>query len=268
MDDVHKNIPIDTPIPSQLFEVDDDDNNAGEQTIVKAVDENGKEIGKEEEEEKESNSDSDSAVETETETETPDVSDVQTPINTRIPIPTTTTPTFPFLSLISTTSYSDVLANAGMDALLRDFDPKQPGLSPTKNINFMGGKNINYIRHLYEEQMKTVSGDVVEEEEEEEVVGMVEEVSSELRQTTKNNKCFHRMLFLEKKECIMKRFPILFQKNADLVVTAENKFREISRIYTLKKKYIEKNKEIKDIFDLELIEHRYRNEVERMGKKK
>ena len=52
-------------------------------------------------------------------------------------------------------------------------------------------------------------------------------------------------------------------------MTAENKFREISRIYILKKKFIEKNKIIKDnIFDLELIEHRYRNDVERLDKNK
>ena len=52
-------------------------------------------------------------------------------------------------------------------------------------------------------------------------------------------------------------------------MTVENKFREISRIYILKKKFIEKNKIIKDnIFDLELIEHRYRNDVERLDKNK
>ena len=52
-------------------------------------------------------------------------------------------------------------------------------------------------------------------------------------------------------------------------MTVENKFREISRIYILKKKFIEKNKIIKDnISDLELIEHRYRNDVERLDKNK
>ena len=37
----------------------------------------------------------------------------------------------------------------------------------------------------------------------------------------------------------------------------------------LKKKYIEKNNELKDlIFDLESMEQRYRNEVDRVNKKK
>ena len=59
------------------------------------------------------------------------------------------------------------------------------------------------------------------------------------------------------------------QKNADLIVTAENKFKEIRSIYVLKKKFIEKNKTLKEhIFGLELIEHRYRCETEWLDKNK
>ena len=50
---------------------------------------------------------------------------------------------------------------------------------------------------------------------------------------------------------------------------AENKFREINRIFKVKRKYVDKNKEIKDIIlDLELIEHRYRIDVDHAEKGK
>ena len=96
-----------------------------------------------------------------------------------------------------------------------------------------------------------------------------EEEEEELRTTTKNNKRFHKYLILKKKDEIVKKFPILTQKNNDLIVTAENKFKELKSIFVLKKKYIEKNKQLKEhIYGLELIEHRYRCETERMIKKK
>ena len=68
---------------------------------------------------------------------------------------------------------------------------------------------------------------------------------------------------------IVNSFPILSQKNSDLTVTAENKFREMRRIFMLKQQYIEKNNKLKDlILDLELMEQRYRNDVERVNKQK
>ena len=135
----------------------------------------------------------------------------------------------------------------------------------TKN-NRSGGKNVNFMRQLYEkEEMKIGNED---DDDDDDDNNDEKKVKSELRQTTKNNRWFHRTLFLKKKECYVRQFPILLQKNADLVVCAENKFKEIARIYTLKK-YIEKNMDLKEaIFDLELMEHRYRNEVERVNKKK
>ena len=113
------------------------------------------------------------------------------------------------------------------------------------------GKNISMLKrqHCLKEE---------EEEEEEE----------ELRTTTKNNKRFHKHLILKKKDDIVKKFPILSQKNSDLIVSAENKYKELKSIFVLKKKYIEKNKELKEhIYGLELVEHRYRCETERLNKK-
>ena len=118
------------------------------------------------------------------------------------------------------------------------------------------GKNITMLKKQYCLQ---------EEEEEEEE----EREKEELRTTTKNNKRFHKHLILKKKDDIVKKFPILSQKNSDLIVSAENKFKELKSIFILKKKYIEKNKTLKEyIYGLELVEHRYRCETERLNKKK
>ena len=115
------------------------------------------------------------------------------------------------------------------------------------------GKDISLLKKHHEEEKE-------EEEEEEE--------KEELRTTTKNNKRFHKYLILKKKDEILKKFPILSQKNTNLVVTAENKFKELKSIFVLKKIYIEKNKELKEhIYGLELIEHRYRCETDRLDKK-
>ena len=114
------------------------------------------------------------------------------------------------------------------------------------------GKDITVLKIQYEKEKREI------EEEEEECVGK----KIELRTTTKK-------LILKKKDTVLKKFPILSQKNADLIVTAENKFKEIRSIYVLKKKFIEKNKTLKEhIFGLELIEHRYRCETERLDKNK
>ena len=98
----------------------------------------------------------------------------------------------------------------------------------TKN-NRSGGKNVNFMRQLYEKEEMKINNDEDDEDDDDEV----KKVKSELRQTTKNNRRFHRTLFLKKKECYVRQFPILSQKNADLVVCAENKFKEIARIYML-----------------------------------
>ena len=130
----------------------------------------------------------------------------------------------------------------GVDQMFDVYD-HQPPISlmkfiANKNDSYTkshGGKNVNFMRQLYEkEEMKIDTAHDDDDDKEE------EEVKSELRQTTKNNRQFHRTLFLKKKECVIKSFPILSQKNADLVVCAENKFKEIARIYTLKKIYREK----------------------------
>ena len=90
-----------------------------------------------------------------------------------------------------------------------------------------------------------------------------------MRTTTKNNKRFYKELILKKRDVIIKKFPILSKKNEDLIVTAENKYNELKSIFVLKKKYIEKNKQFKEhIFGLELVEHRYRCESNRLEKKK
>ena len=125
------------------------------------------------------------------------------------------------------------------------------------------GKDISLLKKQYVEEEQHNST-IQEEEEEEE-----EEEKEELRTTTKNNKRFHKHLIFKKKDEVLKKFPILSQKNSDLVVNAENKFKELKSIFILKKKYIEKNKELKEhIFGLELIAHRYRCETERLDKKK
>ena len=117
------------------------------------------------------------------------------------------------------------------------------------------GKNITMLKQCFLQEKE--EGEEEEEEEE------------ELRTTTKNNKRFHKYLILKKKDEIVKKFPILTQKNNDLIVTAENKFKELKSIFVLKKKYIEKNKQLKEhIYGLELIEHRYRCETERLIRKK
>ena len=119
------------------------------------------------------------------------------------------------------------------------------------------GKNITMLKRQFT---------CLQEEEEQE---QEEEQEEELRTTTKNNKRFHKHLILKKKDEVVKKFPILSQKNTDLIVTAENKFKELKSVFILKKKYIDKNRELKDhIYGLELIEHRYRCETERMIKKK
>ena len=121
------------------------------------------------------------------------------------------------------------------------------------------GKNITMLKR----QFNCLQEEEEEEEEEQ------EEEREELRTTTKNNKRFHKHLILKKKDEVVKKFPILSQKNTDLIVTAENKFKELKSIFILKKIYIGKNRELKDhIYGLELIEHRYRCETERMIKKK
>ena len=126
------------------------------------------------------------------------------------------------------------------------------------------GKDISLLKKQYVEEEQHNSTIQEEEEEEEE-----EEEKEELRTTTKNNKRFHKHLIFKKKDEVLKKFPILSQKNSDLVVNAENKFKELKSISILKKKYIEKNKELKEhIYGLELIEHRYRCETERLDKKK
>ena len=104
-----------------------------------------------------------------------------------------------------------------------------------------GGKNVNFMRQLYEkEEMKIDTAHDDDDDDNDDDKEEEEEVKSELIQTTKNNRRFHRTLFLKKKECVIKSFPNLSQKNVDLVVCAENKFKEIARIYTLKKIYREK----------------------------
>ena len=119
------------------------------------------------------------------------------------------------------------------------------------------GKNITMLKRQFT---------CLQEEEEQE---QEEQEEEELRTTTKNNKRFHKHLILKKKDEVVKKFPILSQKNTDLIVTAENKFKELKSVFILKKKYIDKNRELKDhIYGLELIEHRYRCETERMIKKK
>ena len=116
------------------------------------------------------------------------------------------------------------------------------------------GKNISLLKKHH----------CLQEEEEGE-----EEEKEELRTTTKNNKRFHKHLIFKKKDDIIKKFPILSQKNSDLIVTAENKYKELKSIFVLKKKYIEKNKQLKEyIYGLELVEHRYRCETERLNKNK
>ena len=118
------------------------------------------------------------------------------------------------------------------------------------------GKNISMLKKQY----------CLQEEEEEEEEREKEE---ELRTTTKNNKRFHKQLILKKKDEVIRKFPILSQKNSDLIVSAENKFKELKSIFILKKIYIEKNKQLKEhIYGLELIEHRYRCETDRLNKKK
>ena len=120
------------------------------------------------------------------------------------------------------------------------------------------GKNITMLKKQFNCLQE-------EEEEEEEEQG---EEREELRTTTKNNKRFHKHLILKKKDEVVKKIPILSQKNTDLIVTAENKFKELKSIFTLKKKYIDKNRVLKDhIYGLELIEHRYRCETDRIIKK-
>ena len=122
------------------------------------------------------------------------------------------------------------------------------------------GKNITMLKRQF---------NCLQEEEEEEEEEEHEEEREEIRTTTKNNKRFHKHLILKKKDEVVKKFPILSQKNTDLIVTAENKFKELKSIFILKKKYIDKNRELKDhIYGLELIEHRYRCETERLIKKK
>ena len=132
--------------------------------------------------------------------------------------------------------------------------------NPGKNRT---GKNITMLKRHYALQEEE------EEEEEEEELKEEEEKEEELRTTTKNNKRFHKHLILKKKDEVIKKFPILSQKNNDLIVTAENKYKELKSIFILKKKYVEKNKQLKEhIYGLELIEHRYRTETERLNKKK
>ena len=155
--------------------------------------------------------------------------------------------------------------------------PPQPPSSPTNYIakkKTSHGKNVNLMRELYENEnnelkrKRNSEEEDEEEDEEEEEENKRKKEKSELRVTTKNNRRFHRTLFLKKKEVIVNSFSILSQKNSDLVVTAENKFREMKRIFMLKKHYIEKNNELRDvILDLELMEQRYRNDVERVNKK-
>ena len=148
---------------------------------------------------------------------------------------------------------SDVINSSEQEI---DFFQPSTGIISKKEIHQTRrtGKDISLLKKHYEK----------EEEEEEE-----EEEKDELRTTTKNNKRFHRYLIFKKKDEILKKFPILSQKNSDLIVTAENKFKELKSIFVLKKKYIEKNKELKEhIFGLELIEHRYRCETDRLDKKK
>ena len=127
------------------------------------------------------------------------------------------------------------------------------------------GKNITMLKkqHCLQEEEEEEEEEKEEEREEER-----EREKEELRTTTKNNKRFHKHLILKKKDDIIKKFPILSQKNSDLIVTAENKYKELKSIFVLKKKYIEKNKELKEhIYGLELVEHRYRCETERLNKK-
>ena len=132
-----------------------------------------------------------------------------------------------------------------------------------KPVQVRTGKNITMLKKQYQLQEEE------EEEEEEEEPMKEEEKEEELRTTTKNNKRFHKHLVLKKKDEVIKRFPILSQKNNDLIVTAENKYKELKSIFILKKKYVEKNKQLKEhIYGLELIEHRYRTETERLNKKK
>ena len=80
---------------------------------------------------------------------------------------------------------------------------------------------------------------------------------------------FNRTLYLKKKYIlVVNSYPILSQKNEDITVIAENKFREIRIIFISKKIAIEKVTRIKEqISDLELMEFRYRDKVRRLGKK-
>ena len=123
------------------------------------------------------------------------------------------------------------------------------------------GKDISLLKRQYDEEKN------IEEEEDDDYED--ERKEEELRTTTKNNKRFYKELILKKRDVIIKKFPILSKKNEDLIVTAENKYNELKSIFVLKKKYIEKNKQFKEhIFGLELVEHRYRCESNRLEKKK
>ena len=91
---------------------------------------------------------------------------------------------------------------------------------PNKNDSYIksskGGKNVNFMRQLYERENAMITGDNDgdddgdddDDDDEDE-----KKVKSELRQTTKNNKRFHST-YLKKKEVIIKEFPILSQKTA------------------------------------------------------
>ena len=120
---------------------------------------------------------------------------------------------------------------------------------------------------LHEEEKKE---EEEEEENEEECVGEEEELKEELKRLNiKTIKRFNRTLYLKKKNIIVNSYPILSQKNEDIIVIAENKFREIKIIFISKKIAIEKVTSIKEeISDLELMEFRYRNEVRRLENKK
>lgn len=80
---------------------------------------------------------------------------------------------------------------------------------------------------------------------------------------------FRKSLYFKKKDVLIDSYAILNKFDRDIVVTAENKFRELKYIFNEKQKKLKKLSEVKEKLNiLEMIAMRYVTENNKGDKKK
>ena len=93
-----------------------------------------------------------------------------------------------------------------IEEILAASDPIIQPYMPNKNDCYVksgkGGKNVNFMRQMYENEIKMAggNGEECDDDDNDDDDDGEKKAKSELRQTTKNNRRFHKTLYLKKKK--------------------------------------------------------------------